>query len=148
MKQPVLIRTPAAIAGLALLALPTLATAGTSSPDPRQNLGFTSEEKAIFLEDMRHMLGSVQQIMQGIADDDRAMIVAAAKRSGNRMARNTPASIRAKVPPEFQAIGGPMHMTFEEIAVRAETDPLDEVTALTAEAMNRCLACHARFRVD
>lgn len=140
-------RSLATLAGLALLALPMLSSAG-ESPDPRQNLGFTAEEKAVFLEDMRHMLGSVQQIMQGIAADDRDMIVAAAKRSGNRMARNTPASIRAKVPAEFQAIGGPMHMTFEEIAVRAESDPLDEITALTAEAMNRCLACHARFRVD
>lgn len=141
-------RSLAATLGLALLTLPGLSSAAGESPDPRQNLGFTSEEQAIFLEDMRHMLGSVQRIMQGIADDDREMIAAAAKRSGNRMARNTPASIRAKTPPEFRAIGGPMHMAFEEIAVRAETDPLEDITALTANAMNQCMACHAQFRID
>ena len=137
-----------ALGGLCLLVLPTLSAADSTHPDPRQNLGFTSEEKAVFLHDMRQMLGSVQQIMQGIAEDDRDRIMAAAKRSGNRMARNTPASIRAKVPAEFQAIGGPMHMAFEEIAVRAEVEPLEDIAAVTAEAMNQCMACHARFRVD
>ncbi|MCL7750530.1 hypothetical protein LV475_02795 [Guyparkeria hydrothermalis] len=137
-----------ALAGLALLALPTLSSAASNHPDPRQSLGFTSEEQAIFLEDMRQMLGSVQQILRGIADDDREMIIAAAQRSGNRMARNTPESIRAKTPSEFRAIGGPMHMAFEEIAVRAEVDPLEDITAMTAEAMNQCMACHAQFRVD
>ncbi|WP_322521443.1 hypothetical protein SR882_00710 [Guyparkeria halophila] len=136
------------LGGLALLAIPALSPADPGVPDPRQNLGFTAGEKAVFLADMRQMLGSVQQIMQGIADDDREKIIAAAQRSGNRMARNTPASIREKTPPAFKAIGGPMHMAFEEIAIRAETDPLEDITAMTAEAMNQCMACHARFRVD
>ncbi len=141
-------RALAVLGGLALLVVPIVSPAEANDPDPRQNLGFTAEEKAAFLEDMRHMLGSVQQIMQGIAADDREMIIAAAKRSGNRMARNTPATIRAKVPAEFQAIGGPIHMTFEEISVRAQTDPLEDITAMTAEAMNQCMACHAQFQAD
>ena len=116
--------------------------------DSRVDLGFTPEEKATFLADMRVMLGSVQQIMRGISEGDREAIVEAAKRSGNRMARETPASIREKTPPEFKAIGGPMHLAFEEIVIRAETDPLEDITALTAEAMNQCMACHAQFRVD
>ena len=145
---PVLGRLLAAITGLALLLTPVLAPADTPPTDARQSLGFTAEEQAIFLQDMRHMLGSVQQIMHGIASDDREMIIAAAKRSGNRMARNTPASIREKTPPEFKAIGGPMHLAFEEIAIRAETDRLEDITALAAEAMKQCMACHAQFRVD
>ena len=116
--------------------------------DSRVDLGFTPEEKAVFLADMRMMLGSVQGIMRGISEDDREAIAQAARVSGNRMARNTPASIRDKTPPEFKAIGGPMHLAFEEIAIRAETDPLEDITAMTAEAMNQCMACHAQFRVD
>ncbi len=41
-----------------------------------------------------------------------------------------------------------MHLAFEEIVIRAETDPLEDITAMTAEAMNQCMACHAKFRVD
>ncbi|MFW6020962.1 MAG: hypothetical protein ACOCPR_02610 [Guyparkeria sp.] len=119
-----------------------------SGGDSRVDLGFTPEEKATFLADMRLMLGSVQGILRGISEEDREAIAQAAKVSGNRMARETPASIRDKTPPEFKAIGGPMHMTFEEIAIRAETDPLEDITAMTAEAMNQCMACHAKFRVD
>ena len=142
------IRRWALLGGLALLAIPALSPADPGVPDPRQNLGFTPEEKAEFLGDMRSMLGSVQQILRGISEEDREMIIAAAKVSGNRMARNTPASIRDKTPPEFKAIGGPMHMAFEEIVIRAETDPLEDITAMTAKAMNQCMACHAQFRVD
>jgi len=116
--------------------------------DSRVDLGFTPEEKATFLADMRVMLGSIQGILRGISEEDRDAIVEAARISGNRMARNTPQSIRDKTPPEFKAIGGPMHLAFEEIVIRAETDPLEDITAMTADAMNQCMACHAKFRVD
>jgi len=136
------------LGAIALLTISPVVPADDRHPDPRVNLGFTAEEKAVFLGDMRRMLGSVQQILRGISEQDREAIAAAAKASGNRMARNTPASVRAKTPPAFKAIGGPMHLAFEEIAIRAETDPLEDLTALTAEAMNQCMACHAQFRVD
>ncbi len=137
-------------AGLALgILVSTAAPAGgVEGEDPRVRLGFTEAEQAVFLADMRDMLGSVQGIMQGIAEEDRELIAEAAKRSGNRMSRNTPASIRGKLPEAFKEIGGPTHLLFEEIAIRAETDPMSGLTALTARTLQQCMACHARFRVD
>jgi len=117
-----------------------------ASVDSRTSLHMTPGERAAFLADMRVMLGSVRGILHGVAEQDRGAIVRAAKRSGNRMSRNVPASIRAKLPKAFQKIGAPTHLAFEEIAIRAETDPLDEITALTARTMNHCMACHASFR--
>jgi cytochrome c556 len=64
------------------------------------------------------------------------LIIEAARRSGNRMARATPASVRAKVP-----------KTFEELAVRAETDDMDQLAAHLGHTMKQCMACHATFRV-
>ena len=125
----------------------TAAASGDQPADSRVDLKLTPEERAVFLADMRNMLASVQGIMQGIGESDRARIVAAARQSGNRMARATPASVRAKLPQSFRDLGGPTHMMFEELAVRAETDDMDSLARDTANLMNQCMACHAMFRV-
>jgi hypothetical protein len=96
---------------------------------------------------MRVMLASIQGILQGIGENDRDRIADAARWSGNRMARATPESLRAKLPQAFRDLGGPTHMLFEELAVRAETDDMDSLASATAVIMNQCLACHATFRV-
>jgi len=121
---------------------------GSGTADTRINLKLTPEERVEFLAEMRHMLGSIQGVMQGIGDADRERIAAAARQSGNRMARATPASVRAKLPQSFRDLGGPTHMMFEELAVRAETDDMDSLARDTANLMNQCMACHATFRVQ
>jgi hypothetical protein len=115
--------------------------------DTRYNLRLTPTEQAEFLAEMRSMLASIQHIMIGIGASDRAMIAEYARRSGNRMARATPASVRAKTPPSFQAIGGPTHLMFEELAIRAESDDMDMIATDTGKLMNQCAACHAAFKV-
>ena len=119
----------------------------TAAPDERIDLGLTSGERTLFLAEMRNMLASIQGILQGIGDVDRERIAAAARQSGNRMARATPDAVRAKLPQAFRDLGGPTHMLFEELAVRAETDDMDSLARDAAQLMNQCLACHAAFRV-
>jgi cytochrome c556 len=133
---------------LALVCLASHATGAQPADDPRINLKLTPEERVEFLAEMRQMLGSIQGVMQGIGDADRERIAAAARQSGNRMARATPASVRAKLPQSFRDLGGPTHMMFEELAVRAETDDMDSLARDTANLMNQCMACHATFRVQ
>lgn len=116
--------------------------------DSRTRLGMTEAERIEFLAEMRQMLTSVQGIIAGIGAEDRERIIEAARYSGNRMARATPASVRAKLPAEFKEIGGPTHMLFEEVVIRAETDDMASLAELTGRTMQNCLACHARFRAD
>lgn len=118
-----------------------------SSPDARARLALTPTERAEFLAEMRAMLGSIQHIMTGLGSGDRELIAEAARRSGNRMARATPPAVRAKLPPGFQALGAPTHLLFEELALRAETDDMDQLAALTGRLMQQCMACHAAYRV-
>jgi hypothetical protein len=122
-------------------------TITTPAQDTRYNLRLTPNESAEFLSEMRNMLLSIQQILEGIGASDRDKIAKAAKLSGNRMARATPASVRAKMPPSFQEIGGPTHMMFEELAMRADSDEMDMLASDTGKLMNQCIACHAKFRV-
>jgi hypothetical protein len=120
----------------------------TPLPDARQSLQLSDDEKTVFLADMRKMLASVQGITLALAAQDRQGMIDAAKVSGNQMARDTPMSIKQKLPPSFQAIGAPMHLSFEEFAIRAETDELPELTARLGQMMNNCMACHAAFKVN
>jgi cytochrome c556 len=118
----------------------------TPSLDNRIDLGLTAGERTEFLAEMRVMLASIQGILQGIGENDRERIAEAARQSGNRMARATPETMRAKLPQAFRDLGGPTHMLFEELAVRAETDDIDSLASAAAVIMNQCLACHAMFR--
>ena len=116
--------------------------------DTRINLGFTLSEKAAFLSEMRQMLASIQGIIAGIGSDDPEQIIKAARYSGNRMARATPKSIKKKTPLAFKQIGGSIHMMFEEMVIRAETDDMDMLAEFTGKLMKQCLACHAMFKVS
>ncbi len=129
-----------------LIALPAQAGHGPAPADSRINLNLTPSEQAEFLAEMRQMLASIQGVMQGIGESDRNGIAEAARLAGNRMARATPPSVRAKLPQSFRDIGGPTHMMFEELAVRAETDDMDMLARDAGKLMNQCLACHATFR--
>jgi hypothetical protein len=132
---------------LTVLAAPTWAIDGPpSDPDTRINLGLTPEERAEFLAEMRQMLTSIQGIIAGLGSGDRARVVEAARYSGNRMARATPDAVRSRLPPGFKDIGGPTHMMFEELVIRAETDDTETLLSYTGAILQQCLACHALFR--
>ena len=114
--------------------------------DKRINLNLTSIEKAEFLAEMRQMLNSIQGIVSGIGSNNSEQIIKAARYSGNRMARETPESIKKKTPMSFKEIGAPTHMMFEELVIRAETDDMESLAELTGELMKNCVACHAMFK--
>jgi hypothetical protein len=121
---------------------------GTQVIDQRISLGLTETEKAEFLSEMRQMLASIQAIIAGIGENNPEKIIKAARYSGNRMARATPKSVKLKTPKSFQEIGGPTHMMFEELVIRAETDDMETLTLFTAEIMQKCIACHEMFKAD
>lgn len=132
-----------------LLFLSSLVSANDSEQvDSRASLDLTVPEKAEFLSEMREMLSSIQKIMIGIGTEDRDLIISAARYSGNRMARETPETIKQKTPLTFKEIGGPTHMMFEELVIRAEVDDMSTLAEFTGELMNKCVACHALFKTD
>ena len=133
---------------LAALTIVSVASSRSDTADARQPLGLTDAERIELLAEMRQMLASIHGIVTGIGREDREAIAAAARLSGNRMARATPASLRAKLPQAFKELGGPTHQLFEEIAIRAETDDMADLALLTGRTLEQCLACHARFRAD
>ena len=125
-----------------------VAMAETGVHDKRISLGLTPAEKVEFLKEMRQMLVSIQGIMAGMGEGNREKIIESARYSGNRMARATPGSITKKLPQSFKSIGGPTHMMFEELVIRAETDDMDMLAEFTGQLMQQCVACHNTFKAD
>lgn len=146
MKQPVYV----ALAALLTIVSPGSGAAPASSEpvpqDTRISLGLSEAESVALLTEMRQMLASIQGIIAGIGEEDRQRIIEAARYSGNRMARETPESIKQKTPPAFKQLGGPTHMMFEELVIRADTDDMDMLASFTGELMQQCLQCHAMFK--
>lgn len=138
---------PLIIASLLLLSF-SAQSVENNNVDNRISLNLTAAEKANFLTEMRGMLVSIQGIMAGMGNNDRKLIARSAKHSGNRMARATPPSIKQKTPASFKKIGGPTHMMFEELAIRAEDDDMETLSAFTAKLMKQCLACHETFKAN
>jgi cytochrome c556 len=126
---------------------PPTVTPNENKVDKRINLGLTSSEKVEFLAEMRQMLSSLQRIIMGIGSENSEQIIKAARYSGNRMARETPQSIKDKTPLSFKQLGGPTHMMFEEIAIRADDDR-ESLLELTGTLMKNCVACHAMFKAS
>lgn len=120
----------------------------TDIADKRISLNLTKAEEVGFLSEMRQMLSSIQGILAGIGENNRELIISSARYSGNRMARATPESIKQKTPQSFKDIGGPTHMMFEELVIRAEDDDMETLTLFTSKLMKQCLACHAMFKVN
>ena len=126
----------------------SVAVAENENNDKRIGLGLTADEKSEFLSEMRQMLTSIQGIITGIGEGNRELIIKSARYSGNRMARATPDSVRNKLPQSFKEIGGPTHMMFEELVIRAETDDMDMLASFTGKLMQQCLTCHTMFKAD
>ena len=141
------IKTIATIIVLMMFSL-SVSSTEVDTPDKRISLNLTKVEEANFLGEMQQMLASIQGIMAGIGDNNRELIISSARSSGNKMARATPESIKKKTPIAFKELGGPTHMMFEELAVRAEDDDMETLAAFTGKLMKQCLACHAMFKVN
>ena len=119
------------------------------SPDGRQAIVLSPDEKNLILTEMRTMLGSVQGVVDGIASKDMKRIAQAARQSGSAAAAQVPASLMAKLPLGFKQLGHAAHQGFDEIVVGAESgEPEDLLLARLGERLNNCVACHASYRLD
>jgi cytochrome c556 len=62
---------------------------------------------------------------------------------------NAPPTLMSAVPMGFRQIGMPIHMAFEKLANAAEKGATSmEILSGLGEAMNRCVSCHAAYRIE
>lgn len=96
---------------------------------------------------MRTFLITVQQITQGITDDNMDYVASSAKQVGNAAQAGVPGSLVGKLPLEFKKLGFDTHSKFDQLAMDAE-DLGDREHTLTqlSELMQNCISCHTMYR--
>jgi len=118
-------------------------------PDGRLSIKLTESERNLVLGEMRGFLVSVQQIVQGLAEEDIGKVVESARKSGRAAQGAVPGSLVGKLPMDFKKLGFDTHSRFDQLALDAEAleDPA-VVHEQLARLMENCVGCHAAYRLD
>jgi len=119
--------------------------------DQRSPVTLSAGEIAFIRREMRGLLESVRDILEASTKDDRAGVIAAARRAGlnGPEAEHIPPSLAPKLPPEFHKLGLATHRAFDQIAAATERpSAMDFLPKALAEAMGNCIACHSTWRIE
>ena len=119
----------------------------STGSDGRELIHLSAGEKDFVLTEMRLFLMSVQQISKGIAEDDMALVITHANKSGKAVQNEVPATLAKKLPLQFKKLGFDTHAKFDQIAMDAQ-DLGDREHALSqlAVLLQNCTSCHDVYR--
>ncbi|MBY6239871.1 hypothetical protein [Methylosinus sp. Sm6] len=139
------------ITAFCLTAFLAMGRAGAEDADMRAPLALTASEKAFVLDQMRLFVKSLEQIVSGLATDDRAAVAeAAAARGGRRFQAEgkMPETLAGRFPDRWTGFGRPMRAGFDELARRVtEGESKNQSLARLGEIMRNCVGCHAAYRI-
>ena len=134
---------------LLLALLSSSLCAAEPTPDKRAPLRLKAQEKAQIHAEMRMFLSVTQKIVAGVAANDMKAVAAAAHEAGMASAGDMPDSVRVKLPLPFKQLGHATHMAFDDLARDAESlGDANQALKQLGQALDRCVACHAIYRIE
>lgn len=117
--------------------------------DGRQGLLLEPAERDLVLAEMRAFLTRVQQITQGIVEQDFTGIAESARAVGRAAEHEVPGPLVAKLPLGFKRLGFDTHARFDQLALDAEQlGDAGYTLEQLSELMQNCVACHAAYRIE
>ena len=143
-----------ALAALALWGATALAGAAVyvnqrravpASADSRTAVALPVHAADAVLAEMRTMLGSVHDVVRGLAAGDTLAMREAAARSGMAMAVDP--ELEGLLPEEFALAGMRTHAGFDTLALFAGASR-DTVLARMGTITAHCVSCHAAYRIE
>ena len=120
-----------------------------AASDGRTAIYLEQSERDLVLAEMRTFLQSVQQITNGLSENDMQQVAQAARQVGMLTAGQVPGSLMGKLPIGFKRLGMDTHGKFDQMALDAK-DIGDNglVMEQLAELMQNCVACHEIYRFE
>ena len=121
----------------------------TESTDGRIEILLNDNERNLVLAEMRAFLSSIQQINQGLSENNMELVTEHARKSGKAAQAGMPGTLVGKLPLQFKKLGGDTHAKFDQLAMDADdlgdrNHALEQLSTL----MKNCVACHATYRID
>ncbi len=133
---------------LALVGKFFLGSSTTQAQDGREMITLTGDEAAHISGEMRHFLTAIQQISQGVAENNMEMATKAATAVSTGKTDHTPITLMAKLPPEFRKLNFSLRNQFAEMATTAQAGEREELLKQLSETLQRCNMCHERFTLN
>lgn len=139
----------AVAAALTLAALASgPATAATTGADRRAVISVDAGARGELLAEMRAHVANLQRFLDAVAKNDLPAAAAAARASGIAAASEAGDEIGRDLPPAFTALGMSLHADFDRLAdAAARGDDARSLVGGLAAAMQKCVACHASYRL-
>jgi len=117
--------------------------------DTRITVKYEPDLRDLVMSEMREYLEVINQIHQGMADNNPEMIVEAANRQGAIAIAETPARLLKLSPLACKQMGFAGHDLFQAIADSAKTNYNPTTTSRQlAMLTNNCVTCHKVYKVD
>jgi len=125
-----------------------LSSAGAEQvADTRERVRLTPAEQDAISMEMRTMLRSLSDIMQGLNSGDLVKVEKAARTSG--IAMPVDPGLEKKLPPHFLQLSVRTHKRFVGVADAIKTGAArDAVLRRLAAITASCVTCHDRYRFD
>lgn len=116
--------------------------------DSREVIWLSGAERAALMSEMRLFLSTSQQILEATLAEDMTKVETLARPVGVKLMKDTPASLKDKLPAGFTQLGPQAHLGFENIA--DEASGLGDQTIILqqlADLQKSCVACHAQYQI-
>ena len=117
--------------------------------DNRITVKYAPDLRSLVLSEMRDYLEVMNEIQQGMANNNPEQIVKAASRQGKASIDQTPARLLKLSPLACKQMGFQGHDLFQAIADSAAINYNPETTnKQMAQLTNNCIACHRTYKVE
>jgi len=121
----------------------------TESTDGRIEILLNDNERNLVLTEMRAFLASVQQINQGLAENNMELVAEQARKSGKAATGGMPGTLMGKLPLAFKKLGFDTHAKFDQLAMDAgDLGNRDHTLQQLSTLMENCVNCHAAYRIS
>ncbi len=140
-----------------VLWLATIAVAATffvrgntaQGTDGRTAVVLSASERDLVLGEMRGLLTTVHDVLEGLNKNDMEQVAAAATRSGMGSAADVNPALMAKLPLAFKSLGMSVHHDMDALAAAAKQGKsAAELQTMLTETMGKCLGCHASWQLQ
>jgi hypothetical protein len=116
--------------------------------DNRITVKYAPDLRELVLSEMRDYLEVINEIQQGLADNNPELIVKAASRQGQASLADTPARLLKLSPLACKQMGFQGHDLFQAIADSAKVNFKPETTIKQmVQLTNNCIACHRTYKI-
>ncbi len=117
--------------------------------DSRSAIMMQKNDKELVLSEMRGFLESVQQIHDGIVNNNPEQIIAGSHVSGDAAVQHVPKGLLKALPLGFKQLGFDTHDAFDEIAKIAKENYDQKTLQLKLNSvLNNCVTCHRAYKIN